>query len=100
MEDEVKFIEADKNYQIASNYIMYNDLNIGEGYCEFERYNIVGMKLAQTQGVINQKDAMELLEDVSIAGHTQWLVVYNQATGSGLVCMDMKYDRIYDFWFE
>ena len=43
---------------------------------------------------------MRLLEYVHIPGRTQWSIVYNQATGKVLVCMDMNYQKIYDSYLE
>lgn len=100
MENDIKFIETDKNYQIVSNFIMYNDLNVGEGYTEFERYETVEQKLSQTGSVISEKDAMELLEDVHLPKRTQWSIVYNQVTGRISVCMNKNYEKIYDFVFD
>lgn len=100
MENDVKFIETDKNYQIASNFIMYNGLNIGEGYTEFESYDAVDKRLSQSKGIISEKDAMGLLEEVLIPERTQWSIVYNQATGKVLVCMDKKYEEVHRFVFD
>lgn len=100
MENDVKFIETDKNYQIASNFIMYDGLNVGEGSDEFERYDAVEKRLIQSKGALNEKDAMELLEDVHIPKRTQWSIVYNQVSGKILVCMNRNYEMIYDFFFE
>lgn len=100
MENEVKFIETNKNYQIGSNFIMYNDLNIGEGYDEFERYDKVDQKLSQTNGILDEIDAMRLLEGVQIPERTQWSLVYNQTNGKILVSMNMNYDKLYDFQFD
>lgn len=37
----LQVVETNEEYQIASNFIAYNELNIGEGNTEFERYNKV-----------------------------------------------------------
>lgn len=100
MENDVKFIETDKNYQIASNFIMYKGLNVGEGYTEFERYDTVEEKLSQSKGIISEKDAMGLLEEVLDPERTQWSIVYNQVTGKILVSMNKKYEEIHSFVFE
>ncbi len=97
MEGEVKVIQADKGYQIASNFILYNDLMAGEGYCEFERYNAVEVALADKGGILSQKDAMELLEEVRMPGRTQWSVVYNMSDLTAVVSICEKYDTLYEF---
>ena len=38
---ELCVVESETEYQIASNFIAYNGLNIGEGFTEFERYDRV-----------------------------------------------------------
>ncbi len=37
----LQVVESDTDYQIASNFIAYHGLNIGEGYTEFDRYDAV-----------------------------------------------------------
>lgn len=61
MQNDIKFIETDENYQLATNFIMYNNLNIGSGK---ERYQQVEKRLAKTGGIISQEDAMKLLDEV------------------------------------
>lgn len=42
---ELQSVEADTDYQIASNFIAYNGLNIGGGFTEFDRYDAVEREL-------------------------------------------------------
>lgn len=100
LEGDVKFIETNEKHQIASNFIMYEGLNIGEGYCEFTRYEIAKERLSKTGGIIDDSDAMMLLEEVAIPDKTQWSVVYNQITGQVFVSMNMRYDQEYEFNIE
>lgn len=82
---ELQVVEAETDYQIASNFIAYNGLNIGEGFTEFERYDIVEKELRDNHGVLNENDAVSLLAKVGVRdGETdklQWSVVYNLTTG-------------------
>ncbi len=100
VDGDVKFVETLEEYQIASNFIMYEGLNIGEGYCEFIRYEIAEERLSETGGILDDSNAMMLLEEVAIPDKTQWSVVYNQTTGKVLVSMNMRYDQKYEFNLE
>ena len=97
MENEVKFIEVKESYQIASNFISYNNLNIGEGADEFERYDIINQYLTDSKGIVGEDNAMDLLKQVSCNERTQWSAVYNQQTGSIRVCMSGDYKEKLQF---
>lgn len=97
LDGDIKIIKTDKNYQLATNFIMYQGLNEGEGGSEFERYETLENKLKSTGGIIVEEDAMKLLSEVSIPGRTQWSVIYNQETGQIQICMGEKYDHVYNF---
>jgi hypothetical protein len=100
LDQDVKITKPDKNYQAATNFIMYQGLNEGEGYTEFERYDTIDQKLTEADGVITESDAMKLLSDVVIPDRTQWSVVYNQATGAVTVCMGANYDKTYTYQLD
>lgn len=88
-----------ENYQIASNFIAYN--NLGEGYTEFIRYEAVEKKLKPAGGVISERDAMGLLQSVGIVSggedKLQWSVIYNQTSLKGEICAHRKTGNIYSF---
>ncbi len=100
LEGEVKIVNTDTNYQIASNFIAYNGLNIGEGYDEFERYDAIDNYLMNSKGIISESDAMSLLEVVKSPVRTQWSVVYNMVTKKVAICTNGNYEDIYEFEFE
>ena len=54
------------DYQIATNFIAYNGLNIGEGFTEFERYDMVEKELSDNNGILNENDAISLLAKVGV----------------------------------
>ena len=97
MENEVKVNKDDKDYQIASNFIKYNDLLIGDGFCEFERYEKAKNILEKNKGTLSEKQAMALLSDISIPEKTQWSAVYNINSLELSLCIHMKYDKTYIF---
>ena len=84
-DDELQVIEAETNYQIATNFIAYNGLNIGEGFTEFERYHAVEKELLDNNNILNENDAIALLAKVGVqdgeVDKLQWSVVYNLTTG-------------------
>ena len=85
---KLQTIKSVKDYQIASNFISYNNLNIGEGGSEFDRYNTVEKVINDNNGVLTQKQAEKLLMDVGCynskgENKLQWSVIYNLTTRTG-----------------
>jgi hypothetical protein len=83
----LKTVETDTGYQIASNFIAYNGVNIGEGYTEFERYDTVKATIDNNGGTLSEENAISLLADIGIIDENidklQWSVLYNLTTGEG-----------------
>lgn len=86
-DDGLQVIEPDADYQIASNFITYNGLNIGEGYDEFKRYDTVNAAIENNKGCLSEEQAASLLADIGIRDgdldKLQWTAVYNLTTKSG-----------------
>lgn len=97
LDNDIKITRPDTEYQLTTNFIMYQGLNEGEGGSEFERYATIESKLNTQSGVISESDAMVLLSDVVIPDRTQWSVVYNQETGDVKICVDGNYDDTYTY---
>lgn len=101
---ELQVVEPDSEYQIASNFIAFDGLNIGEGYTEFERYDRVQSVIEENGGVLDADSAIALLADVGISdGDTdklQWSVLYNLTTGGGDIFANRKTDSIIAFHLE
>ena len=80
-----------EDYHVASNFIAYGGLNIGEGYSEFERYETVKAAIEENGGFLTEQQAIGLLAKVGVyAGgesKLQWSVVYNLTTGDGKIFM-------------
>lgn len=91
-------MEPEKEYQIASNFIAYDHLNIGEGFTEFERYDTVQNAIEANGGVLNEEQAIRLLSDVGVMdGETdklQWSVLYHLTTGNVQLFAHRKTDQI------
>lgn len=84
-------------YPAATNFVMYNNLNIGEGYTEFDRYNAIQQKLTQTKGVLAEADAMSLLSEVAIPDRIQWSVVYNMKKLTATIAVRKDYKNLYEY---
>ena len=96
-------VQTDTDYQIASNFIAYQDLNIGEGATEFERFQAVEDAITKNAGKLNTEQAEELLADIGCyskkdgTDKLQWTAVYNLTERTGEVFAHRKLDTKYRF---
>jgi len=82
-DDDLKVTETNDPFQIASNFIAYNDLNIGYGACEFDRYNQVKVALESSGGTLNETQVIDLLAKVGVASpeaSEEWSTIYNSSS--------------------
>lgn len=100
----LQVVETNEEYQIASNFIAYNELNIGEGYTEFERYNKVQSAIELNNGILDADTAISLLADIGVLDgdidKLQWSVLYNLTTGDGQLFANRKTDHIIPFHLD
>ncbi len=98
---ELCVVESETEYQIASNFIAYNGLNIGEGFTEFERYDRVQNAIEANNGILEVSGAIQLLADVGVfdgdIDKLQWSVLYNLTTGKGGIFANRKTNNIIEF---
>ena len=98
---ELCVVESETEYQIASNFIAYNGLNIGEGFTEFERYDRVQNAIEENNGILEVSGAIPLLADVGVfdgdIDKLQWSVLYNLTTGKGGIFANRKTNNIIEF---
>ncbi len=103
-DNEIQVIETDKQYQVASNFVAYNNLNIGEGYTEFDRYDKVMNKIKDNNNSLNMDTTINLLNDVGIYDNgidkLQWSVVYNITNKTGKIWSHRNTKNIKDFKLE
>ena len=101
---KLQTVEPDKEYQVASNFVAYNGLNIGEGFSEFERYDKVEQAIKENGGKLSEQQAIGLLETIGCYdGDTdmlQWSVVYNLATLEGQLFAHRNTQNIQRFALE
>lgn len=97
-------VETQQEYQIASNFIAYDELNIGEGFTEFERYDKVQNTIETNEGILEESQAVQLLADVGVfdgdMDKLQWSVLYNLTTGHGKIFANRKMNHITEFYLS
>lgn len=97
----LQVVESDTDYQIASNFIAYNGVNIGEGFNEFERYDAVAALLEQNNSVVTLQECEDLLNEIGIvykgADRLQWSVVYNLSERTGRIWPFRDSSKAWDF---
>lgn len=97
----LQVVEANTNYQIASNFIAYNGVNIGEGFTEFERYDTVKTAIDNNGGTLSKDQAISLLAQIGIIDEgtdkLQWSVLYNLTTGEGELFAHRNTENIIHF---
>lgn len=100
----LQVVESDKDYQIASNFVAYNGVNIGEGFTEFERYDEVEMVLIESNNIVNMDACENLLNRIGVEyegiDKLQWSVVYNLSEKSGRIWPHRKSENALDFKIE
>ena len=98
---DIKVVRTDERFQIASNFIAYNNVNIGEGFCEFDRYNTVRNTIIENNGYLTINQAVDVL--VNVGGYyegvdrLQWTVIYNLSKLDGLIFANRNMDNIIPF---
>lgn len=97
----LQVVETDTNYQIASNFIAYKGMNIGEGYTEFERYDTVKAAIDNNGGTLSEDQAISLLAQIGIKDENtdklQWSVLYNLTTREGELFAHRNTENIIHF---
>lgn len=80
----------------------YNDLNIGEGYTEFDRYDQVINEIENRNNSFHVNDVISLLNDIGVYGEDgidklQWSVIYNLTDSSGKIWAHRNKNNVLDF---
>lgn len=91
---EMKIIKNENPWQVSTNFFVYGSGDIIKRACP--RYTTADNYLRDKNGIINEKEAIELLDKISQPS-TQWSTVYNMTTGNIKVVMGRKYDTILEF---
>lgn len=93
IDEEMQVIRNTKPWQVSTNFLIYNS-DKDSIFCS--RYKKAMKFLEEKKGRICEKEAMNLLSDIS-QGSTQWSIVYNISTGDIKVAMGREYDNIKEY---
>lgn len=78
LDHEMKLVYPENDFQVASNFLAYDDRKPGKGY---DRCSLVEEKLIENSSVITNQEALDLLARVGVfeGGDDclQWSVLYN-----------------------
>ena len=87
---EIVLVKSDTTWQVATNFII-GDVSKPELFCN--RYGLINRKLKEESGKISDKEAMDLLKQVSFKS-TNWSLLYNLNSGQIQIVMGTKYNHI------
>ena len=103
IDNEMKLVEPQGAYQAATNFLLTpGDYDFGHGQ---DRYEILTTELDAKNGVLSEKEAMELLKSASQKPHktdsgsissTQWSVVYNNTKRTATISMGRDYEQTFE----
>jgi len=103
-DNDICVTETEEDYQIASNFIAYNDLNIGDGFTEFDRYDAVKNEIIANDGRLSKEKAIRLLAQVGIEDEgidkLQWTCIYNLTDLEEDIFAHRNTDNIKQFHLE
>ena len=97
----MQVVTTDEDYQIASNFIAYDGVNIGEGFNEFERYDRVKEAIDSNNCVLSLEQSVALLAEVGITYNgedkLEWTVIYNLSNLDGTLFANRNTGNLIDF---
>ena len=93
-EGEMAFVPNEEPWHLATNHLRAIADETGPSGCR--RYDRMRQRLADAEGRLTLRMAMELLEAVA-QGDTQWSIVYGMSTGRVEVSMGREYDNVHAF---
>ena len=104
-DNDVKTVSSTCDYQIASNFVAYNGINLGEGYTEFDRYDAVKKEIERSDHTLTIPVAVDLLSKVGVydedgTDKLQWSVIYNLNELNGEIFCNRKIHNIKQFSME
>ena len=97
-EGEMVARSADSAWHVATNFICTEAGDELLGRCT--RYDAIHTRLLQAAGQLTPQQAVDLLDQVSQPGSTQWSVVYDMSHGDVRVAMGRNYEQIHHFAVE
>lgn len=110
IDDEMQVLTKEEGYTAATNFVLYNNMNEGSGQ---DRYEAIKAKQAETNGIMTEKEALDLLLSIPAQGvrvieglnqeidsDTQWSCVYNLDDLTMQICTGRDKERIYQYNIE
>lgn len=97
-EGEMVARSTDSPWHLATNFICTEAGDELLGHCT--RYDAIHTRSSQAAGQLAPQQAIDLLEQVSQPGSTQWSVVYDMSHGDVRVAMGRNYEQIHRFTLE
>lgn len=110
IDNEMHVLTKEEGYTAATNFVLYNDMNLGSGQ---DRYEAIKTKQVETGGIMTEDDAMELLLSVPAQGSrvieglneeipsdTQWSCVYNLDDLTLQICTSRDRERVYNYTLD
>lgn len=102
---QLQTVYPENDYQIASNFIAYNGLNIGEGYSEFDRYDTVEKTIQDNSNALSREKVVSLLTEIGCVEDDgteklQWSVCYNLNNLDGYIFAHKNTSNTIDFELE
>lgn len=91
---EIVIIENQENWQQATNFLVSEASTDPSNQCW--RYGLITDDLENNSGIIDEEEAMTLLEKVAQA-NTQWSVVYRISAGEVRIVMGRNYSEVHLF---
>jgi hypothetical protein len=82
------------SWHLATNFLRSSIGESAEGVCS--RYDRIGSQLSETEGRLDLRDALDLLDEVS-QGSTQWSVVYELNSREVNVAMGRRFSTLHVF---
>lgn len=105
--NEMRVLTKEEGYTAATNFVLYNDLNLGYGQ---DRYEKIKEAQEATNGIMTEEEALDLLLNVPAQGvrevegssegipsDTQWSSVYNLDDLTLQICTSRDRSRIYNY---
>lgn len=90
--------KKEKEYMIVSNFTLYNNPE-KEGFGK-DRYENYQKRLTESDGMISEAEALEILKRNVIPGDEQWSAVYNLTKRTLAVTFSKDYEQVYRFEME
>lgn len=84
-EQKVTYPSEGRTWQTASNFIVWNGMNVGEGSTEFYRDQILCDALAPANGILTENEALDTLYKARVLRKNRWAVLYNLTDGTASI---------------